>query len=143
MSTDGDKYSAILDTLTDALGQSEGQSIEELSKDLQDEGIDVGATLKRLKMAQQNISMAAKRSALDAAREKRLELLGKGNEFIGKFKDWSKNQILERIKELRGPEVGVAFRDLDALGVEEMASILEDLEMAHYRKTMGKDCNGE
>jgi DNA-binding MarR family transcriptional regulator len=143
MSTDRDKYSVVLDTLTDALGRSEGQSIEDLSKDLQDEGIDVVAALKRLKMAQQNISMAARRSALDAAREKRLELLRKGNEFVGKFKDWSKSQILERIKELSGPEVGLAFRDLDALGLEEMASILEDLEMAHYRKTMGKDGNGE
>ncbi|EFK08828.1 conserved hypothetical protein [delta proteobacterium NaphS2] len=86
--------------------------------------------------------MEAKRSALDLAREKRLKLVERGHEFIGKFSDWTREQILARIKELSGPEAGFAHRDLEAMGTEEMASILEDLEMAH-RSAMGKgnDCD--
>lgn len=125
------KYLKILDTLTDALGRSEGQSVDEVKAELRDEGIDVEAALTRLKNVQQHISMVAKRSVLDTAKEKRLKLVEKGHEFIGMFSDWTRDQIIERIKELSSPEAGLAYRDLKALGTEEMASILEDLEMAH------------
>lgn len=131
MDIDREKNIKILDSLTDALGMSDGQSSEEIKADIGDEGIDVDAALARLKSAQMSISMAAKRSVLDAARETRLKLVKKGHEFIGRFSDWTKDQILERIKELGGPAVGLAYRDLEAMGKEEMASVLEDLEMAH------------
>ena len=125
------KYLKTLDTLTDALGRSEGQSVDEVKAELRNEGIDVEAALTRLKNVQQHISMVAKRSVLDTAREKRLKLVEKGHEFIGMFSDWTRDQIIERIKGLSSPEAGLAYRDLEALGTEEMASILEDLEMAH------------
>jgi hypothetical protein len=124
------KYLKTLDTLTEALGMSEGQSVDEVKAELRDEGIDVEAALTRLKNARLSISMAAKRATLDAAKEKRLKLIKKGHEFIGRFNDWTRNQIMERIKELSGPEAGLAYRDLEAMGTEEMVSILEDLEMA-------------
>lgn len=130
MGIDRTKYLKTLDTLTDALGRSEGQSVDEVKVELRDEGIDVDAALIRLKNVQQHISMVAKRSVLDTAREKRLKLVKKGHEFIGRFSDWTRDQIIERIKELSGPEAGLAYRDLEAMGTEEMASILEDLEMA-------------
>ena len=85
----------------------------------------------RLKKARLSISMAAKRSVLDSAREKRFKLIEKGHEFIGRISDWTRDQIIERIKELSGPEAGFAYRDLETMGTEEMVSILEDLEMAH------------
>jgi len=131
MGIDREKYMKTLDALTEALAESEGQSLEEIKADIRDEGIDVDAALARLKNAQLNISMAAKRSALDAARKKRLKLVKKGHEFIGRFSDWTREQIIERIKELSGAEAGLAYRDLEAMGTEEMVSILEDLEMAH------------
>jgi hypothetical protein len=124
------KYLKILDTFTDALGRSEGQTVDEVKAELRDEGIDVEVTLARLKNVQQHISMAAKRSVLDIAKEKRLGLVKKGHAFIGKFDDWTRDQIIERIKKLSGPKAGLAYRDLEAMGTEEMASILEDLEMA-------------
>jgi DNA-binding MarR family transcriptional regulator len=136
------KYLQTLDTLTDALGRSEGQSPEEIKADIKDEGIDVDAALARLKKAQLSISMAAKRSALDSAREKRLKLVEKGHEFIGRFSDWTRDQVMERIKELSGPEAGLAYRDLEAMGTEEMVSILEDLEMAH-RSSMEESDDSE
>ena len=133
------KYLKTLDTLTDALGSSEGQSVDEVKAELRDEGIDVEAALTRLKNVQQHISMEAKRSVLDAARERRLKLVEKGHEFIGRFRDWTRDQIIERIKELSSPEAGFAYRDLEAMGTEEMTSILEDLEMAHRRSMEESD----
>ncbi len=127
MGIDREKYMKTLDTLTEALGTSEGQSPEEIKADIRDEGIDVEAALARLRKARLSISMAAKRSALDSAREKRLKLVEKGHEFIGRFSDWTRDQIMERIKELSGPEAGLAYRDLESMGTEEMVSILEDL----------------
>lgn len=142
MGIDRTKYLKTLDTLTDALGRSEGQSVDEVKAELRDEGIDVDAALTRLKNVQQHISMAAKRSVLDTARDKRLKLVKKGHEFIGRFSDWTRDQIIERIKELSGPEVGLAYRDLEAMGTEEMASILEDLEMA-CRSSMRESSDSE
>jgi len=142
MGIDRTKYLKTLDTLTDALGRSEGQSVDEVKIELRDEGIDVDASLTRLKNVQQHISMVAKRSVLDTAREKRLKLVKKGHEFIGRFSDWTRDQIIERIKELSGPEAGLAYRDLEAMGTEEMSSILEDLEMAR-RNSMRESSDSE
>lgn len=143
MSIDKEKYMKTLDVLTDALGRSEGQTVEDIKDELLDSGIDVDSALVRLKKAQLSISMAAKRSALDAARDKRVELVQKGREFIGKFSDWSKDQIIARIKELSSPKVGLAYRELDSMGTEEIISILEDLEMAHYRRNLEEGSDGE
>jgi len=143
MSIDKEKYMKTLDVLTDALGRSEGQTVEDIKDELLDSGIDVDSALVRLKKAQLSISMAAKRSALDAARDKRVELVQKGREFIGKFSDWSKDQIMARIKELSSPKVGLAYRELDSMGTEEIISILEDLEMAHYRRNLEEGSDGE
>lgn len=136
------KYLETLDTLTDALGRSDEQSTEEVLADIRDEGIDADAALARLKKARLGIAMGAKRSVLDLAREKRVKLAEKGHEFIGKFSDWTREQILARIKELSGQEAGLAYRDLEAMGTEEMASILEDLEMAHH-SAMGEGDDSE
>jgi hypothetical protein len=136
------KYIETLDTLTDALGKSDKQSTDEVLADIKDEGIDADGALDRLKKARLSIASAAKRSALDSAREKRLKLIENGHDFIGKFSDWTRGQIQARIKELCGPEAGLAFRDLEAMGTEEMASILEDLEMAH-RQALGEGDDNE
>ena len=132
------KYIEALDALTDALGRSDEQSTEEVLADIRDEGIDVDAALANLKKARLSIAMEAKRSILNLARVKRLKMVEEGHQFIGKFNDWTREQILARIKELSGPEAGLAYRELEAMGMEEMVSILEDLEMAH-RSAMGED----
>lgn len=133
MDIDRKKQLDILDALTDALGRSDSQSTEEIKEELRDDGIDVDGALNRLIMAQKNIAMAAKRSVLNTAREKRLKLAEQGHKFIGRFKDWTKEEIVARIKELGGPEAGFAYRDLESMGADEMASLLEDLEMTKAR----------
>ncbi|MCF8146260.1 MAG: hypothetical protein K9N21_20325 [Deltaproteobacteria bacterium] len=131
-----------MDALTDALGMSEGMSAEEIKADMRDQGIDVDAALARLKRARLSISMAAKRSVLDTAMEKRLKLAEKGHEFIGKFSNWTRDQLIERIRELSEPDFGFAYRDLENIGTDEMVSILEDLEMAR-RSAMEDDGGSE
>lgn len=118
----------ILDTLTNALGRGEGESAEEIKEELRDDGIDVDGILTRLKDTQKNISMAAKRSALDRAKEKRLKSKQRSSNIIETVRDWTKEQILERIKEIGAAEAKFAYRDLEDMSPENLASILEDLE---------------
>lgn len=136
MSMDKEKSMDTLDALYDFLGDSEGQSIEEIKEELRNEGLDVEAILSRLKMKQREIAMAAKRSALNIAREKREELQHKINDFTGKFANWTREQVLERIKELSmlGRPMAGAFRELESMGDEDIINILEDLEMAVQSK---------
>ena len=54
-----EKKFILLDALTDALGRSEGQSLNEVKEDLQDEGIDVEASVKSLMESVKMISMTA------------------------------------------------------------------------------------
>jgi hypothetical protein len=124
------KQLEILDTLTDALGRSDDQSVQEIKDELIDDGIDVDAALSRLKMARTNISMAAKRSALDTAKKERLSLTERSHEVVGRFKDWTREQIMDRLHQFSGPEAGFAYRDLETMGIEEMKALLEDLELA-------------
>ena len=133
MGIDRKKFLDTLDTLTDALGNSDCQSVEEIKDELRDDGVDVESVLSRLKMTRKNIAMGAKRSALEEAKEKRLKASEQVRGLVGKFNDWTKEQIFNRIKEIGGPEAGLAYRDLASMGHDEMASILEDLELAKIR----------
>lgn len=137
-----EKHMMILDALTDTLGRSEDQSVEEIKAELREEGVDVDSSLDRLKKIQQNISMEAKRSALDTAMEKRLEFEKKRPDIIGKFIGWTREQLLDRFNELielSDFDFGIAHRDLESKETEDIKSILEDLELAYYRQKLEKD----
>ena len=56
-----------IDALTDALGRSDDQSIEEVKNDLREEGIEVEKTMKKLITMVKDTSMAARRKQLDIA----------------------------------------------------------------------------
>lgn len=138
------KRMILVDALTDALGRSDGQSIEEVKANLRDEGIDVDVAVKRLVASVQKVSMAAKRIQLDVARDKRREMESKRLNLKGKFVGWSRDEVLARIKEitrLSGPDVSIAYRDLEARSTEDLKSLLEDLEMARYRSECEKGNN--
>jgi DNA-binding MarR family transcriptional regulator len=123
----------VLEALTEALGNSEGQSVEEIREGLRDDGVDVDNVMKRLGSAREAISMAARRSVLETARERRLKLAERGREIIGRFQGWTREQIRSRIEEVGGMKAGFAYRDLESMGIEEMAALLEDLEMTKAR----------
>lgn len=139
-----DKQMMLLDALTDALGRSDGQSIEEVRADLRDEGIDVDVAVKRLVASVQKISMAANRKQLNVARDKRREMESKRPGLIEEFAEWSRDEVLARIQEitrLSGLDVSVAYRDLEDRSTEDLKSLLEDLEMARHRSECEKGNN--
>lgn len=140
MGIDRKKCIRTIDALTDALGRSDGQSPDEIKDELRGEGVDIDATLARLKQAQQSISLAAKRAILERARQERLSWVEKGKILLGKYNGWSREQLVERIHQIGGPEVQAAFRDLDKMGDKQIAAILEDLELTNQRaKDGGED----
>ncbi len=135
-----------IDALTDALGRSDEQSIEEVKNDLQDEGIDVDGTMKKLITMVNNTSMAAKRKQLDIAKERRHIMESKKLNIINKFDNWTRDQILSRIKDISSlldVEVSVAYRDLDSINTDNLKSLLEDMEIAKQKYECEKDSNEE
>ncbi len=135
-----------LDALTDALGRSDEQSIEEVKNDLRDEGIEVEETMKKLITMVKNTSMAARRKQLDIAKEKRHKTESKKLDFVNKFNEWTRDEILLRIKEissLQGTNVSVAYRDLDSKNIDDLKSLLEDMEIAKQQYECEKDSNEE
>jgi hypothetical protein len=127
---DKEKTIAFFDTLTDALGDSEGVSKEEILADLKEEGIDIDASVKRILAMVEHTSQQAKRQQLDIAREKRLALEAKKPIRLGGFIDWTKEQIIEKINELlpvSGPLASVSYRELESKSQEDLAALLEDL----------------
>ena len=70
----------------------------------------------------------------------------KKQEFIGKFRGWSRDDIIARIREisgLYGLDAGVAYRDLESMDDEKIESILEDLEMVHRRRGLQEGDDAE
>ena len=127
---DKEKTISFFDTLTDALGDSEGVSREEIVAELKEEGIDVDASVKRILAMVENASKQAKRQQLEIAREQRLALESKKPTRLGEFLDWTKEQIIEKIHELlptSGPLASVSYRELESKSQEDLAALLEDL----------------
>jgi len=127
------KYIKLLDTLTDAMGDSEEQTPDEIRKELCELGFDIDGAEARLMKFQQEVSMSTKRQALEDARIKREKLRPIGREVAERLRDWSREQILDRIKELLGTYpamTSVSYRDLEEKKDEDIRTMLEDLETA-------------
>jgi len=137
MSTDKKlEYIKLLDKLSETLGDSEGQSLDEIREEMQEEGIDVGAAEAEFLKSQQEISRAAKRQALDEAGQQRVLLGNKISEIKQKIKAWTKDQILDKLDSIleTDPEFGVAYRDLENKKDEDIKEILIDIEIAQLMK---------
>ena len=125
-----EKILSFFDTLTDALGESEGMSREDIIADLKEEGIEVDASIKRIQMMVEQASLKARRQQLDIAREKRLNLEAEKPARLSKFIDWTKDQIINKIIGFipsNGPLASVSYRELQARSKEDLAALLEDL----------------
>lgn len=134
MGTDeGNKIISFLDAFADATGRSEEEPIEEVINELKEEDVSYDASIKKLHAVVQQASQEAKRRQLAVAREKRLAMEAKRSALVGKFADWAKEKLLERINELISsaePSVAVSYRDLASKSEADLAAILEDLEFA-------------
>jgi hypothetical protein len=121
----------------DAISNTEGESIEEVKKDLTEMGIDVPSAMKVLMGRVREISKAARRSELVLAGERRLAAEQARPSFFGRFTAWTREQVEARIRELAAPGVldaAFSFRDLQERSEEDLKTLLEDLETAKWRK---------
>ena len=122
-----------LETLIDALGASEDQTIDEVKGELREDGIDVEAAMATLLKTVQECSMASRRIELDIAKRKRITQESSKPPLFGKFSSWTREQITKRIVEIAkasGGKLSFNFRDLEARSTEDMRSLLEDIEVA-------------
>lgn len=126
------EYIKLLDKLSEALGESEGQSPDEIREELQEEGFDISSTEAGFLKFQQDLSMAAKRQVLDDAEQERTFFESKMQSIKEKIKGWTKDQVLERFKNLSSddPNLVVAYRDLEGKKDEDIKEILIDIERA-------------
>jgi hypothetical protein len=129
-----EKILSFFDTLTDSLGESEGMSREDIIADLKEEGIEVDASIKRIQMMVEQASLKARRQQLDIAREKRLALETERPARLASFlnwtKDWTKEQIIEKICELAHSKTlqpTVSYRELQSKNLEDLAALYDDL----------------
>lgn len=127
-----------LDTLTDTMGRSDNQALEEVISDLRENGIDVDASMKRLMDSLTEAIRRAKVKRLDYAREERLKAKENDVRLIDRFADWSKEMIIDRINEIVASNkglMGAAYRELVNKDVDDLRSLLQDLEITLSNKS--------
>ncbi|MGB9498693.1 MAG: hypothetical protein ACKVE4_02880 [Dissulfuribacterales bacterium] len=126
------EYIKLLNSLSEIFGESEGQSPDEIREELKNEGFDINSAEVELIKFQQNISMAAKRQALDEAKNKREKLSVIKQQMLDKVKNWTRDQVVERLKHILSvePDTVVAYRNLNSKEDEDIKAILIDLELA-------------
>ena len=136
MSTDKKlEYIKMLDKFSEAFGESEKQTVDEVCEELREEGFDVDSAEARLMNFQQKMEMAALTQPLDEAKKRREEQESKYKEIYEQLKSWTNEQIIERIKDLaqKDPDLSIAYREYKngkAGGIEDMRELLTDIMIA-------------
>ena len=131
------KANNFIDTLTSALGNSEGQSVEEVKQELIEDGVNVDQVLKNLKKRVKHHSQAANKKRLDFARSNRLASDIETESTARKLSEWTREKLtneIEEISNLLGPELSVSYRDLNESKTEDLVTMLLDLELALKRR---------
>lgn len=127
------EYIKFLDDMFSGLGGSEGFPLEDVKKELAEDGIDLSPILKRLKNRVNHYSQSAKVKRLDVARENRLRATSECHSIANSVSSWTRERItqeIERIANQLGPELGVSYRDLNEITIEDLRSLLLDLQLA-------------
>ena len=125
-----------LKDLFESLADSGEMSTDEIKEELRTGGVDPDSDLKRLMGAVEQASADSKKTVLDLAREERLRQQDNFKKTIDSFKNWSKEQLLTKIKEisLQGDMMPAAsYRELEEQTEENLRALLEDLEMLRKR----------
>jgi len=127
----------LLDTLTTALGSSDNQALDEVISDLKEDGVDVDASMKRMMHSLDEMFRRAKVNRLDCAKEERLKAKINDDNIIGRFTDWSKEMLIDKINEIVAGNqglIGFAYRELVKKEVEDLRALLQDLEITLNNK---------
>lgn len=123
----------ILDNLAIALGDCEGQTSEEIRKDIEEEGFQYQQTMLRLK---ENVNVQLnqlRRSALDEARQQRLRTDSSFRAKLAEFAGLGREKKLASLKcLLDGGFLAptLAYRDLIDESEQDLVSLYEDAELA-------------
>ena len=125
-----------LKDLFESLADSADMSTDDIKEELRTDGIDPDAALKRLMSAVEQASADSKKSVLDLAREERLRQQVSFKKTIDNFKNWSKEQLLAKIKKISlqgGGMPAASYRGLEEQTEENLRALLEDLEILRKR----------
>ena len=123
----------ILDCMAEALGDSEGQTMEEIQKDIEDEGCDYKPIMDRLREDLKANLNELKRAALDEARQKRLKTESTFREKLAQFAGLGREEKLARLTFLLDAGLlapSLAYRDLTEESDQDLESLYEDAELA-------------
>jgi hypothetical protein len=122
-----------LDLITEALGQSDGQTSEEVWNELKEDGIDVEGDYVRFMDKLNDLVADAKRKELDLARSKRMKVEGIINQVRATIAGWTEEERRARKKQLFADgqlSAAVSFRDLESISEEDLDSLIDDAELA-------------
>jgi hypothetical protein len=131
----------LISTLADALAEIECKTQEEVQLDLKKEGIDLNSSMlslnKFLRLNSIGTEEKHKRLVKDTG-----TALNIGRKSIAeKITGWSKDKIISRINEL-SPEpdavYSASYRNLEDKNLEDLSSLLKDLEIAIKKRKTGK-----
>ncbi len=143
MSTDKyDNDLSFINNLFESLGDSGYMSIDDIKEELRADGVEPDEALQRLMRVVTQSSADSRKSALDRAREKRLKQQDRVKKTIGKFKDWSREQLLDKIRTLSGEhglQAAASYRELGEQTEDNLRALLEDLEMLQRQKSKDSD----
>lgn len=131
-----------LKDLFESLADSGDMATDDIKEELRTGGVDPDAALKRLMGAVEQASADSKKSVLDLAREARLRQQTNLKKTIDSFKNWSKEQLLSKIKEISLQEdmmPAASYRELEEQTEENLRALLEDLEMLQKRGSSDSD----
>lgn len=127
-----EKDLTFLNHLFESIGDDEQTPLEDLKSDLKDEGIAVNDVLSNLMNCVHESSIKNKQISLDVARKKRLKEEKSTIEIINKFKNWTKDQLIEYLQGLSQTNNSLpvaSFRNLDTKSDDDLRSLVEDIEL--------------
>jgi uncharacterized protein (DUF2461 family) len=117
-------------------------STDDIKEELRADGVEPDEALQRLMRVVTQASADSRKSALDRAREKRLKEQDRVKKTIGKFKDWTREQLLDKIRTLSGEhglQAAASYRELGEQTEDNLRALLEDLEMLQRQKSKDSD----
>jgi len=131
----------LISALADALAEIECKEQEEIQLDLKKEGIDLNSSMLSLNkfLRLNSIGTEKKHKRLANNSGKALNIGRK--RIVEKIAGWSKDKIISRINEL-SPEpdavYSASYRNLEDKNIEDLSSLLKDLEIAIKKRKIGK-----
>ncbi len=131
--------SVFLDNLSEFLGDSEGQEVDDIRTELREEGIDIAAFVTKVKGMIEAKTSEAKRSWITEAKAGRVVALAKMKKCKPDIPEDTAT-LIEKIKQIikrgeSGELAGAYFSNLKDMPYEDLKKLYEDyLKLQHLKK---------